>query len=170
MRTKRIVAMIVLLLSVVSAATAQTRGNSGLPPGPGNPIAALRGATAGLQTIEPNLVLIRGTVAGNDGTVLQGSGFSTIFHPVAGTPFGRYEVVFTQPFLSPPTVTLGLEGGFDGTPPPTGQFVQVIQIDLNAGGVQTTGFTVYVAQPSDDPSAAGEFGAQNWHFMAVGPR
>ncbi len=154
--------LLALLIVTVTAppALAQARGNSGLPPGPGNPFAA---STSGVQGVEANLVLIRGTIAGADGSTLEGSGFTAV-----ATGSGRYTVTFDTPFASPPSVALGVEGFF--TDPVDPQFVQVISIDSPAGGVTVSGFSAYIAQPSNDPASKGSPGSQNWHFIAVGPQ
>ena len=95
-RQWRLVVMAGVAIAVLAAGTVvalgQQRGNSGLPAGPGNPLAALQqqidvlrqqmanlGATGIQGAAEPNLVAVRGTIDPNnngDPLVLFGAGFT----------------------------------------------------------------------------------------------
>lgn len=169
---------VLIAATLASTAFAQGRGNSGLPPASGNPlaalqqqidaltarVAALQGGNGGVQSVEPNLVVVRGSVPGAIGGTFQGPGFTAV-----ETSFGTYEVTFDQSFSSPPTVVVAIHGFFTA-PPPDQQFVQTIAIDDPNGGISTGGFHAYIAQPSNDPNSKGSFGSQNWEFIAIGSR
>jgi hypothetical protein len=160
-----------------TAALAQGRGASNLPPAPGNPIASLQQQINDLQQQLANLgggeMTVRGTVAGNTfqapNGALQGSGFTAI-----NSGPGRYTVNFATPFGAPPTITLALE-----MLTMTAGIPQVIILDTGAGQVTNCGFHVYISgaaqfTTTNPASGAQELrwtpGSENWHFIAIGPQ
>lgn len=126
------VATLTAFTALPSTVGAQSRGSSGLPTAPGNPLAALQNQAV-QGAAEQNLVVLRGTVAGMTGQVLAGQGFTVTTNPIAGSPFPTYTVVFDTPFSSPPSVVVSVHGFF-----PT-QFVQTIAVDDGAGGISKEG-------------------------------
>ena len=106
--------------SAIMVETMRIKGNGRVGIGTKTPSVALdvTGAIAASTTItaggksvpttdENNLKIIRGTVR-KDGTVWAGNGYSVV--KVAGT--GLYQITFTTPFASSPSVTTSITGRF----------------------------------------------------------
>lgn len=177
-RPMAIAGVVIAGLAGTVVALGQQGGNSGLPAGPGNPLAALQqqidaltqqvenlgGGTAIQGAAESNLAVIRGTVAGNTGQTLAGAGFTVFTHPTSSLGFVTYSVQFDVPFSEYPSVAVSVHGFFPSQP------VQTIAIDDGQGGITRSGFSVYIAQPSNQIGSNGSFGSQNWDFIAIGPR
>jgi hypothetical protein len=159
--------MITGLVTAAAVVLAQQRGNSGLPPGPGNPIAEPSGGTGVEGAAESNLAVIRGTVSGND-SPLQGFGYTVtapMTLPCGTNSYPEYQITFNPPFSSPPSVVVSihefLSSGFSNQP------VYDVMIDDQSGGITPNGFHAYIRT---DGFGVTCFGSQTWDFIAIGPR
>ena len=177
--------------------SAQQRGNSGLPPGPGNPLAALQaqidaltqqvatlgGAVANLHGAvqggaESPLFVIRGTVGSNPGPfVLEGAGFTVAniqSLPCDINSYPEYHVTFDQPFSSPPSVVVSARDlVFSPLNTPSNAPVYTAAIDNGhtpgGGGVTINGFSVRIKSDAFG-FATTCFGSHTWDFIAIGLR
>ena len=194
---KRYLHFVVAAFLAVGTATllAQQRGNSGLPPGPGNPLAALQaqidaltlqvvnlgGAVANLGTgavqggAESQLFVIRGTV-GPSGTPLQGAGYSvtTTNNLPCGGPntYPEYHVTFDQPFTLAPSVVVSARDVVSASPINSSNapvYTAAIDNGPGGGGVTSTGFGVRIKTDAFG-SLTTCFGNYHWDFIAIGQR
>ena len=192
-----LVALAGFLAAGFAGVSAQQRGNSGLPPGPGNPLAALQdqinaltqqvatlgGAVANLNgavqgDAESPLFVIRGTVGGNPiPAVLEGAGFTVVniqSLPCVGNNYPEYRVTFDQSFSLPPSVivsardVVSLPLNGSGNAP-----VYTAAIDNGpspgGGGVSINGFSVRIKSDAFG-FATTCFGSHTWDFIAIGLR
>jgi hypothetical protein len=149
--------------TTITAGTAVAAGTSITA---GTTIAAGTTITAGGKSVptsdEDNLKIVRGTVKG-DGTPWFGSGFTVV--KVAGQT-GLYQITFTTPFSSSPSVTTSITGRY-------GIKAEVYNVDRTSYPANATdglypsnkGFTVGVLDVSSNN--AYNFG---FSFIAIGPR
>lgn len=173
----------VLATGAVGVRAQQPRGNSGLPDGPGNPLASLQQQIDALAQqvanlsngtpvqggAESDLFVIRGTIGGAP----AGAGFtvSTNFTlPCASNLYPEYHVTFNQPFTSTPSVVVSARDylaspfGNSGNRP---VYTAAIYNGSSGGGVTPNGFSVRI---KTDAFSVTCFGSQNWDFIAIGPR
>jgi len=95
---------------------------------------------------EENLRIVRGIITAG-GNLSGGTGFTvTLFAP------GVYDITFTTPFPTRPTITV--------TPEPDKDGLSAITRDVTAGGAR-----IVVFNPSRETTVAEPF-----HFIAIGPR
>ena len=162
-----------LLGAGFAGVSAQQRGNSGLPPGPGNPLA---GAVQG--GAESPLFVIRGTVGSNPGPfVLEGAGFTVAniqSLPCDINSYPEYHVTFDQPFSSPPSVVVSARDlVFSPLNTPSNAPVYTAAIDNGhtpgGGGVTINGFSVRIKSDAFG-FATTCFGSHTWDFIAIGLR
>ncbi|MFN5960319.1 MAG: hypothetical protein ACK5CW_02410 [Verrucomicrobiota bacterium] len=147
-------------LDVTGAVTASTAITAGTT------IAAGTTITAGGKTVptsdENNLKIIRGTVKA-DGFIVYGSGFTVVKAP---GQTGLYQITFTTPFSSSPSVTTSITGRrgvkAEVYNPGRTNYPNNPQDGLYPGA---TGFTVGVLNSTSE--VAYDFGFQ---FIAIGPR
>jgi len=111
---------------------------------------------------ENNLKIIRGTVKA-DGFIVYGSGFTVVKAP---GQTGLYQITFTTPFSSSPSVTTSITGRrgvkAEVYNPGRTNYPNNPQDGLYPGA---TGFTVGVLNSTSE--VAYDFGFQ---FIAIGPR
>ena len=170
-----LIVLAALLAAGFAGVSAQQRGNSGLPPGPGNPLA---GAVQG--GAESPLFVIRGTVGSNPGPfVLEGAGFTVAniqSLPCDINNYPEYHVTFDQPFSSPPSVVVSARDVVFGPPlfplnTPMNAPVYTAAIDNGqspgGGGVSINGFSVRI---KSDAFGGTCFGSHTWDFIAIGLR
>jgi hypothetical protein len=147
-------------LDVTGAVTASTAITAGTT------IAAGTTITAGGKTVptsdENNLKIIRGTVK-TDGFIVYGSGFTVVKVP---GQTGLYQITFTTPFSSSPSVTTSITGRYgikaEVYNPGRTSYPNNSTDGLYPGA---TGFTVGVLNSTSE--VAYNFGFQ---FIAIGPR
>lgn len=173
LRTTQVLAIAACLV-FAPAASAQQRGNSGLPPSPGNPLADLQRQIDELRAGGgggSDLMIIRGAV--NGFAPLRGEGFSVqVYNPRPGDPncaprtfpdgsvfVSGYEVRFDQEFDEQPTVTLGMHGR------PDRPHILIIDDSFNDGGITSNGFRVAMLDAQSNTCAS-----QPFEFMAIGRR
>jgi hypothetical protein len=188
--TKRYLHFGVAAFLTVGTATllAQQRGNSGLPPGPGNPLAALQeqidaltlqvaslGPGAVQGGAESHLFVIRGTV-GPSGTPLQGAGYSvtTTNNLPCGGPntYPEYHVTFDQPFTLAPSIVVSARDVVSASPIDSGNapvYTAAIDNGPGGGGVTINGFGVRIKSDAFG-SLTTCFGNYHWDFIAIGQR
>lgn len=170
LQSTKVLAIAACLL-FASAAAAQQRGDSGLPPAPGNPLADLQRQIDELRAAGgSDLMIIRGAVNGPGPLPLRGEGFTV--HPYDPRPgdrncdpdpsrtfFPAYEIRFTQEFDEQPTITLGMHGR------PDHPHIIMIDDSNNDGGITSNGFRVVMLDAQTNTCAS-----QPWEFMAIGRR
>ena len=189
-RHRRLIVMAGIAIAVLAVGTVvalgQQRTNSGLPPGPGNPLAALQQqidvltqqianlSGTGIQgAAESNLVVVRGTIHRNPLTgnseVLAGAGF-TVANPMTvfcGTnPYPTYQVVFDGgTFSAPPSVVVSAHD-FIYSPADDPGNHPVYTVAIVGGNISQDGFD---ARIKTDGFLGTCFGSQVWDFIAIGP-